>query len=154
MAKFKEKARVFLRAHESHLSLQRLRRSQPLTASDIAELERMLEEAGGSRELIGKAAEQSHGLGIFIRSLVGMDKEAATEAFSEFITGTTATPDQIEFIDLIIQELTENGVMEAERLYQTPFIDINPEGPDAVFPSATVDQLIKVLVDIRQSAVA
>ncbi len=32
MAKFKEKARQFLKVHESHLSLQRLRRNQPLTA--------------------------------------------------------------------------------------------------------------------------
>ena len=30
LAKFREKARQFLRAHESHLSLQRLRRNQPL----------------------------------------------------------------------------------------------------------------------------
>ena len=44
--------------------------------------------------------------------------------------------------------------MEAERLYQTLFIDINPLGPDGVFPSAKVDQLIQVLADIRQSAAA
>ena len=35
MSKFREKARQFLKAHESHLSLQRLRRNQPLTASDL-----------------------------------------------------------------------------------------------------------------------
>jgi type I restriction enzyme R subunit len=33
MSKFREKARQFLKEHESHLSLQRLRRNQPLTAS-------------------------------------------------------------------------------------------------------------------------
>lgn len=119
MAKFKDKARQFLKAHESHLSLQRLRRSQPLTPSDLQALERMQIDAGGSRELIQKAAEQSHGLGMFIRSLVGLDREAATQAFSEFIKGGTATPDQIEFINLLVEELTANGVMEAERLYQS-----------------------------------
>lgn len=49
MAKFRDKARQFLKAHESHLSLQRLRRNQPLTAADLSELERMLVEAGGPR---------------------------------------------------------------------------------------------------------
>ncbi len=38
LAKFKDKARQFLKAHESHLSLQRLRRNQPLTSSDLEEL--------------------------------------------------------------------------------------------------------------------
>ena len=42
MAKFKEKARAFLRQHESYLALQRLRRSQALTPTDLDELERML----------------------------------------------------------------------------------------------------------------
>ena len=154
LAKFKDKARQFLKAHDSHVSLQRLRRNQPLTASDLAELEHMLEEAGGTREIIDRATEQSHGLGIFIRSLVGLDRETAAGAFSQFITGTTVTPDQIEFIDLVVQELTQNGVMDVVRLYQTPFIDISPQGPEGVFPSATVGQMVAVLAEIRQRAAA
>lgn len=154
MVKFKEKARQFLKAHESHLSLQRLRRGQSLTGSDLSELENMLREAGGSKEMIDRAAEQAHGLGYFIRSLVGLDREAVSQTFNQFVRGTTATPDQIEFIELIVQELTQAGVMDAERLYQSPFIDINPLGPDGIFPSAVVDQLFKVISDIRLSAAA
>jgi type I restriction enzyme R subunit len=154
LAKFREKARQFLRAHESHVSLQRLRRNQPLTPSDLTELEHMLIEAGGSMELINLAKEQSHGLGIFIRSLVGLDRETATQAFSEFISGTTATPNQIEFINLVVQYLTENGVMEPDRLYESPFTDINPQGPEGVFSSAKVDKMVQVLMEIRQRAAA
>ena len=54
LAKFREKARQFLRAHENHVSLQRLRRNQSLTPSDLAELELMLIEAGGSMKLINR----------------------------------------------------------------------------------------------------
>ena len=154
LAKFKEKARQFLKKHENHISLQRLRRNQPLTSSDLTELEHMLIEAGGSTELIKRATEQSHGLGIFIRSLVGLDRETATQAFSEFISGSTATPNQIEFVNLVVQYLTENGVMEPGRLYESPFIDINPQGPEGVFSTAKVDQMVQVLLDIRQRAVA
>ncbi|MDD2658114.1 MAG: DEAD/DEAH box helicase family protein [Methylococcales bacterium] len=154
LAKFRDKARQFLKAHESHVALQRLRRNQPLTPPDITELERMLIDAGGSPELINEASEQNHGLGLFIRSLVGLDRETAKQAFSEFISGTTATPNQIEFINLIVEYLTENGVMEPDRLYESPFTDISPQGPEGVFPSAKVDRVIQTLVEIRQRAAA
>lgn len=153
-AKFKEKARQFLKAHESHLSLQRLRRNQPLTSSDLTELEKMLVDAGGTQEFISKAKEQSQGLGIFVRSLVGLDQEAARAALSEFIGGTLVNADQIEFIDLVVKYLTENGTMEPDRLYESPFTDINAQGPDGVFSSAKVDQLVNVLAEIRLRAAA
>jgi type I restriction enzyme R subunit len=154
MAKFKDKARAFLRAHESHLALQRLRRNQPLTPTDLTELEKMLLEAGGSPELINEAREKSHGLGIFIRSLVGLDRETAMQAFSAFIGGTTVTPNQIEFINLVVEELTQNGVMEPARLFESPYTDINAQGPLGVFPPATVTQIVQVLEGIRERAVA
>lgn len=154
MSKFKDKARVFLKAHESHLSLQRLRRNQPLTETDLAELERMLLEAGGTPALISEASAQSHGLGLFVRSLVGLDYEAAMQAFSEFINGSTATPNQIEFIQLVVQELTQTGVMEPGRLFESPFTDVNAQGPLGVFPPAKVTQLVGVLTVIRERAVA
>lgn len=154
MARVKKKAQQFLKAHANHLSLQRLRRNQPLTPADLSELEHMLLEAGGTQELIKTAITKSQSLGLFIRSLVGLDREAAMAAFSQFISGTTATADQIQFINLIVEELTQNGVMAPERLYQSPFTDICPEGPDSIFPSAPVDTLISVLAGIRQHAVA
>jgi type I restriction enzyme R subunit len=82
LTKFKDKARQFLKAHEDHLSLQCLRCNQALTASDLNALGQMLVAAGGSAEVIQQATEQSQGLGIFIRSLVGLDRETAKQAFS------------------------------------------------------------------------
>jgi len=154
MARFKDKARQFLKAHEGHVALQRLRRGQALTPTDLQELERMLAEAGGTPELIQKAAEDKLGLGIFIRSLVGMEREAVSQAFSDVIAGTTATADQIAFIELIVEELTANGVMEQGRLYESPFFDISPRGPEGLFPAAKVDLMVQVLDEIRQRAVA
>lgn len=154
MAKFKEKARHFLKAHESHLSLQRLRRNQALTSLDLAELEKMLLAAGGTQALISEASEKSSGLGLFIRSLVGLEREAAIEEFSSFIKGTKATANQIEFINLIVEELTQSGVMSPERLFQAPFIDISAHGPVGVFPPERVSELVQTLDRIRQRAVA
>lgn len=154
MAKFKDKARQFLKAHEDHLALQRLRRSQPLTPTDLNELEQMLIDAGGTREMISKVAAGSPNLGVFIRSLVGMDREAVYQAFNEFVSGTKATPDQLEFIDVIVSELTANGVVEARRLYESPYLDISPQGPEALFPSAQVDRMFQILEEFKRRAVA
>lgn len=35
------KARVFLRPHENHIAVLKLKRNEPLTKSDLAELERI-----------------------------------------------------------------------------------------------------------------
>lgn len=152
LARFRDKARQFLRAHEDHLALQRLRRNQPLTASDLVELERMLMDAGGSQALIDQAKQESQSLGIFIRSLVGLEREAAIQAFNEFVADTTASAKQIEFINIIIEELTEHGVMDPNRLYESPFTDIHSLGADGVFPQDKADKLRAVLDDIWQRA--
>lgn len=151
--RFKAKARQFLKEHETHVSLQRLMRNQPLTKSDLSELETMLLKAG-SAEFVERAKQEEHGLGIFIRSLVGLDREAAKEAFAAFLSDKTASASQIEFIDLIINQLTERGIMSQEALYESPFVDISPTGPEGIFPERKVSQIVTVLAEIRQRAVA
>jgi len=74
------------------------------------------------------------------------------QAFSEFITGTTTTPNQIEFINLIVQELTRPGVMEQRRLFQSPFTDLNAQGLLGVFPPAKGAQIAWVLETIPERA--
>ena len=40
-----------------------------------------------------------------------MEREAGAQAFSDVIAGAQATPDQIEFIEMIACELTPDGVI-------------------------------------------
>ncbi|MGI8721441.1 MAG: type I restriction-modification enzyme R subunit C-terminal domain-containing protein [Geodermatophilaceae bacterium] len=151
--RFLAKARAYLRDHEDHVTLQRLRRNKQLTPADLTALERMLLESGAGEEAdIARAAEDAHGLGLFVRSLVGLDREAATEAFSEFLADTAFTVDQIRFVNLIVEHLTDNGVMEARRLYESPFTDHAPHGPDMIFPDDVLDGLILTLDSVRAHA--
>ena len=60
------------------------------------------------------------GLGIFIRGLVGLDRSAAKEVFSEFLSEGTYTSNQIQFVNKIINYLANYGVMEIGRLYEQP----------------------------------
>ncbi len=153
--KFREKARAFLREHQEHLTLQRLRTNQPLTALDLTELERMLGESGvASPDHLQKAKAECEGLGLFVRSLVGMDREAAKQALNGFMAGKTLTANQIEFVNLIVDHLTEHGAMKPELLYESPFTDLNPQGPEGVFNSTQIDELLELLSQVRARAVA
>jgi type I restriction enzyme R subunit len=153
--KFRAKARVFLREHQDHAAIAKLRMNRPLTATDITELERMLVESGvGGPEQIDRAKKESSGLGLFVRSLVGLDRGAAKEALAGFLAGKTLGANQIEFVNLIVDHLTEHGVMPAVLLYESPFTDITPRGPDGLFASGEVDELIATLLRVRATAVA
>jgi type I restriction enzyme R subunit len=152
-ARFVAKARAFLRQHLDHVAVAKLRMNRPLTASDLAELERMLAESGvGGPEDIRRAAEESRGLGLFVRSLVGMDRSAAKGAMAGFIEGRTLSANQLEFINLIVDRLTEHGIVEPRAL--SPFTDVTPQGPDALFGPAQVDELIRALDAVRTTAMA
>ena len=56
-------------------------------------------------------------------------------------------------MDLIINHLTEHGVMGAALLYESPFTDLSPQGPDGLFTSDEVDVLVGVLDHVRAAAV-
>jgi type I restriction enzyme, R subunit len=62
------------------------------------------------------------------------------------------TSNQIEFLNLIIHYLTENGAMEPDRLYESPFTDFNPRGAEGLFKSEEVTELFTVLTDLRTEA--
>jgi len=64
------------------------------------------------------------------------------------------TANQIEFVNLIVNHLTEHGVMAPSLLYESPFTDIAAQGPDGVISSAQVDDLLAILDHVRQAACA
>ena len=155
LVRFQSKARAFLRAHADRDAIRKLRMNEPLTGSDLAELERILLESGaGTEDNVRRLRTSSRGLGLFVRSLVGLDREAAKRALAVFMTGKKLTAAQIEFVGLIVDHLTEHGVLEAARLYESPFTDITPHGPDGLFTPTQLDELLRVLDQVRQSATA
>jgi len=152
---FLSKARRFLREHEDHIAIHKLRMNEPLTDADLKELERILaENEVGSAETIERAKSESNGLGLFVRSLVGLDRAAAKAAFAEFTSGKTLNGNQLEFVNLIIDHLTDRGVVSVESLYTSPYTDVSPQGPDGLFKPKEVDQLVDILHDVRDRAVA
>lgn len=153
--KFRDKVRAFLRTHQDHLTIHKLRTNEPLTALDLQELERMLAESGAlNPEHLAKAKEECDGLGLFVRSLVGMERDAAKQALGGFAAGGVLSGNQIEFVNLIVDQLTAHGAMQPELLYESPFTDLNPQGPNGVFNASQVEKLVGLLSEVRARAVA
>jgi type I restriction enzyme R subunit len=149
--RFRAKAAAYFRQHEDHVSLQRLRRNKQLTPDDLTALEDMLLASGTGQQVdFSWAAEQ--GLGLFIRSLVGLDHEAATDAFGHYLDGSRFTVHQIRFVELIVGELTANGIVEPQRLFESPYTDHAPTGPDRLFPEADVEAIVGILHEIKDRA--
>jgi type I restriction enzyme R subunit len=154
-ARFKQKARHFLKAHEDHIVIHKLRQGKPLTPTDLGELEKMLLDAGvGEAGDIERARKTSQGFGRFVRSIVGLDRTAVREAFGEFLAEGVATATQIEFINMVIEHLTDQGVMDPALLYEPPFRDVAPTGPEHLFDEEKVTRLFTKILAINDSAVA
>lgn len=150
--RFRSKAEAYLREHLDNLALQRLRRNRQLTPDDLTELEGMLVASGGQPIDLVWATEQG-GLGVFVRRLVGLDRSAAIEAFEDYLDSTRFTADQVRFVNLIVDELTKNGVMEPGRLFESPYTDHAPTGPDYFFPDGDVEVIVDTLRHIKETAV-
>jgi type I restriction enzyme R subunit len=83
---------------------------------------------------------------------VGLDRAAAKAAFADFLDDKRYSKNQIEFVNLIINELTQRGVVDARRVYETPYDGIAPEGPEAIFVEADVERLFATLESFTSSA--
>jgi type I restriction enzyme R subunit len=152
--RFREKTHHFLKAHENHPVIHKLRWNEPLNKGDLNALETMLAEAGtGAPGELSKVRSNGE-LGLFVRSIVGLDREAAKRAFDGFLAGKALTANQIQFINLIVDYLTQSGWMYATQLYESPFTDFSPKGVEGVFNPEQVIQLVGIVNDIRMRAAA
>jgi type I restriction enzyme R subunit len=83
-----------------------------------------------------------------------MDREAAKQAMASFLSHKALSANQIEFVNLIVNHLTEHGTVHAAQLYASPFTDLTPRGPEGLFGETAVNELIGVLEAVRRSAAA
>ena len=113
-----------------------------------------MESGVGTLADVQRAAATNHGLGIFVRSLVGLDRGAAKEAFAVFLSGKSLTGNQIEFVNMIVNHLTENGAMDPALLYSSPYTDFSPRGVDGVFAAPAAAEIVSILRSVSRTAAA
>jgi type I restriction enzyme R subunit len=136
-AQYEKKVKDYLKNHLNHIVIHRLRTNKPLTPMDLKALETTLVQIGeeDGETLLSDllARSEAPSLAHFVRSLVGLDRAAAQESFSQFLNDHSLTPQQIRFVEMVIDQLTARGIMDASALYEPPFSNLHAGGPDELF---------------------
>ena len=120
---YKAKAEYYVRQHQDNSVIAKLKSNVPLTKDDIEMLEKILwSEVGTKDEYTAEYGEKP--LGEFVREIVGLDMNAAKEAFSEFLNNANLDSKQIYFVNQIVEYIVHNGMMkDLSVLQDAPFTD-------------------------------
>ncbi|MDI9819827.1 MULTISPECIES: type I restriction-modification enzyme R subunit C-terminal domain-containing protein [unclassified Legionella] len=150
---YREEVRKFINEHRNHITIRRLRNNEPVTQTDIAALEDILfSECGGiPREEYQKIFGEKP-LGVLVRSVVGLSRKAAKEAFAEFLSNAPLSPDQIAFLDEIVEFIVRNGIMDPNVLFETPFTNIHSSGITGIFDDDKSRRILNVVRHINKNA--
>lgn len=152
---YKIRIEKYIKKNRNHVAIHKINTNKQITKKDLEELEHMLfenDELGTKEDYIKEYGEQP--LGIFVRSILGLNLNSANEAFAEFIQAGNLTGDQITFIRTIISYLAQNGVIEKEMLFEPPFTNLNDQGIAGVFDDKELAEVISIIDTINSHAVA
>lgn len=86
-----------------------------------------------------------------VRSLVGLDRAAAQAALSQFLNDKSLSPQQIRFVEMVIDQLTARGMMDATALYEPPFSNVHAGGPEELFAGkeGVINAVFQTLESLR-----
>ena len=103
--------------------IAKLKTNKPLTENDIDSLEEILwKEIGTKQDYENEIGQKP--LGEFVREIVGLDMNAAKEAFSAYLSDTNMDSRQIYFLNQIIEYIVHNGMLkDLSVLQESPFTD-------------------------------
>ena len=142
---YKAKAEYYIRQHQDNIAIAKLKTNRPLTQADVAALEEVLwHEVGTKQDYEHEVGAKP--LGEFVREIVGLDMNAAKEAFSEYLTNTSLDSRQIYFVNQIVEYIVHNGMMkDFTVLQESPFTDRGSVAE--IFTDMTVWMGIKRVID-------
>lgn len=121
---YREKIEYYIRQHQTdNPAITKLKENEPLNADDIKELESVLwNELGSKQDYYSEFGEKP--LGEFVREIVGLDMNAAKEAFAKYLDERDMNSNQIYFVNQIVEFIVRNGMMkDLSVLQESPFID-------------------------------
>ncbi len=118
-----ERAEFYIREHQDNIVIAKLKTNKPLTENDIDSLEEILwKEIGTKQDYENEIGKKP--LGEFVREIVGLDMNAAKEAFSEYLDENSLDSRQIYFVNQIVEYIVQNGMMkDLSVLQEAPFTD-------------------------------
>ena len=119
LADYKERVNYYIRQHQNEEVIHKLHTNQPLTEQDVERLEELLWSEAGSREEYVQEY-QNKPLGELVREIVGLDMNAAKEAFGRYLNDVDLDQRQIYFVNQIFGYVVKNGLIKDMSILQKP----------------------------------
>lgn len=154
-ANYLERVRAFIRDHQDYLVIRKLRRNETITAAELEQLERLLFDGDqrGTKADFQQALQTDQPLGLFIRSILGLERRAAMDAFAGFLQKGQLNSNQQKFIELLIDHFTQEGVIDPAQLYEPPYTRLHLQGPDGLFGEEDCSMLVSIVRRVNENAV-
>ncbi|BBW98594.1 DEAD/DEAH box helicase family protein [Geobacillus icigianus] len=117
---YRKKVEHYLHEHRDQMAIYKLRNNKKLTIQDVKTLEHILWNELGTQEDYQREFGATP-ITKLVRQIVGLDPQAANEAFSEFLSSERLNIQQSRFVKLIVDYFVKNGVMDKRVLQEEPF---------------------------------
>lgn len=114
---YRKKVEHYLKEHKDELAIYKLRNNKKITKQDLQTLENIMWKKLGSKDDYIKEYGDTP-VNKLVRKIVGIDRKAANEVFSEFLNEEKLNVNQIKFVKLIVDYIVKNGMIEDYRLLQ------------------------------------
>lgn len=149
---YRKKVEFYLKEHSNNLSVYKLRNNKRLSESDLKSLEKLLWEELGSKTDYEKEYGDTP-IGCLVRKIVGVDRNAVNEAFSEFLTAERLNINQIRFVNLIVDYIVANGNIDDNRvLMEEPFRSVGSITTLFKNDMGTAKGIMDVVADIKRNS--
>ncbi|MBU3114116.1 DEAD/DEAH box helicase family protein [Clostridium lacusfryxellense] len=121
---YRKKVEFYLKEHKDEISIFKLRNNKRLTKQDLTALEDLMWKQLGTQDDYKKEFGEMP-VNKLVRKIVGLDRQAANEAFTEFLSNGNLNIKQMHFVKLIIDYVVVNGFIENNRvLIEDPFRNV------------------------------
>jgi len=133
---------------EKDPTLQKIRRGEPVTQTELQNLTSLVltQNPDVRLDVLTEFYESAIPLDFIIRSIVGMDPDAVKTRFETFAQKhPKLSAKQTRFMSLLLNHIAKYGAIEIERLYEDPFTVVDADGIDGVFAEDEADELINII---------
>lgn len=153
MQDYRVRVEKIIRGHPDHITIRRLKNNEPVSRADIAALESMLfsEPKGVPKEKYQEIYGDKP-VGVLVRSIIGLNRNAAKQAFAEFLEQAPLHPDQINFLNEVVEYLVTNGVMEPKEMFEVPFTLHHDQGVVGILGQEMAGKIVELVKKINGNA--
>lgn len=151
LAEYRRRVESVVRQHFADNSLlQRVRAGKIVKEEELEELARLvlqIDDKANVMQLAARDPGARKSLLTVFRSIVGLDPVEVEKAFTQFVhKHPKLSAQQLRFLQVLQNFISQNGGIEIESLYESPFTIVHAESVDGVFPNrAEVDDLFVIL---------